>query len=257
MDFHHFFPSAPHAAIYDRHRRLILNPEIREIADRIVAAVPGGAGMPLGVEPSQQEMVSLPSSVDNYFKCQLGIHGGGHYMDDYYMILESRERAEQVAAEVIRRAEAMGLTANRSKCKVVTLDKPFRFCKAKFQLTETGAVMKMCQWLFTDPVWWHFAPDTTIPSSLRSTTCRYISGSACWCGALLRSPFGSVIAPSTVRSFSCTMPMSFSELYTALQQGTVDGQDNPYAIVCTNAFYEVQKYMQHSLLKSVICSFPQ
>jgi Reverse transcriptase (RNA-dependent DNA polymerase). len=141
MDFHHFFPSAPHAAIYDRHRRLILNPEIREIADRIVAAVPGGVGMPLGVEPSQQEMVSLPSSVDNYFKCQLGIHGGGHYMDDYYMILESRERAEQVAAEVIRRAEAMGLTANRSKCKVVTLDKPFRFCKAKFQLTETGAVM--------------------------------------------------------------------------------------------------------------------
>lgn len=39
------------------------------------------------------------------------------------------------------------------------------------------------------------------------------------------------------------MPMSFSELYTALQQGTVDGQDNPYAITATNAFYEVQKYM--------------
>lgn len=39
------------------------------------------------------------------------------------------------------------------------------------------------------------------------------------------------------------MPMSFAELYTALQQGTVDGQDNPYAITCTNAFYEVQKYM--------------
>lgn len=39
------------------------------------------------------------------------------------------------------------------------------------------------------------------------------------------------------------MPMSFSELYTALQQKTVDGQDNPYAITATNAFYEVQKYM--------------
>lgn len=39
------------------------------------------------------------------------------------------------------------------------------------------------------------------------------------------------------------MPMSFSELYTALQQKTVDGQDNPYAITSTNAFYEVQKYM--------------
>jgi len=39
------------------------------------------------------------------------------------------------------------------------------------------------------------------------------------------------------------MPMSFSELYTALQQKTVDGQDNPYAITATNAFYEVQAYM--------------
>ena len=38
-------------------------------------------------------------------------------------------------------------------------------------------------------------------------------------------------------------PMSFAELYTALQQGTVDGQDNSYTITCTNGLYEVQKYM--------------
>ena len=38
-------------------------------------------------------------------------------------------------------------------------------------------------------------------------------------------------------------PMSFAELYTALQQGTVDGQDNSYTITCTNALYEVQSYM--------------
>ena len=37
-------------------------------------------------------------------------------------------------------------------------------------------------------------------------------------------------------------PMAFSELYTALQQGTEDGQDNPWTIVSTNAFYEVQSY---------------
>lgn len=141
MDFHHFFPSAPHAAIYERHQCLIFDPEIRAIADKVVAAVPGGVGMPLGVEPSQQEMVALPSDVDNYFKCQLAIHGGGHYMDDYNMALESRERAEQVAALVIHRAEAMGLTVNRSKCHVIDMGKPLRFCKVKFQLTETGRVI--------------------------------------------------------------------------------------------------------------------
>ena len=37
--------------------------------------------------------------------------------------------------------------------------------------------------------------------------------------------------------------MSFSELYTALQQKTVDGQENPTALIATNKLYETQKYM--------------
>lgn len=38
-------------------------------------------------------------------------------------------------------------------------------------------------------------------------------------------------------------PISFNELYTALQQGTVDGQENPIASISSSAFDEVQKYM--------------
>lgn len=37
-------------------------------------------------------------------------------------------------------------------------------------------------------------------------------------------------------------PMNFGELYTALQQKTVDGEENPVAIVYDAKFYEVQKY---------------
>lgn len=43
-------------------------------------------------------------------------------------------------------------------------------------------------------------------------------------------------------------PMAFGELFTALQQKQVDGQDNGVIITHTNKFYEVQKYytvMQH------------
>ena len=141
MDFHHFFPEAPHALIYERHRELILDPDLRALADLVVAAVPGGVGMPLGVEPSQQEMVALPSFLDNWMKCQLSIHGMSHYMDDYDAVLESRERAERVKAEAIRRAEAKGLQVNRNKCHVISLDKPFRFCKAKFQILPSGRII--------------------------------------------------------------------------------------------------------------------
>ncbi|SPZ16821.1 C4-dicarboxylate binding protein, periplasmic protein [Pseudomonas luteola] len=38
------------------------------------------------------------------------------------------------------------------------------------------------------------------------------------------------------------VPMSFTELYTAMETGTVDGQENPLAAVETSKFYEVQKY---------------
>lgn len=38
-------------------------------------------------------------------------------------------------------------------------------------------------------------------------------------------------------------PMEFTELFTALQQGAVDGQQNNIELVHSNKFYEVQKYM--------------
>jgi tripartite ATP-independent transporter DctP family solute receptor len=37
-------------------------------------------------------------------------------------------------------------------------------------------------------------------------------------------------------------PMAFGELYTALQQKTIDAQENPVPIIFTSKFYEVQKY---------------
>lgn len=38
-------------------------------------------------------------------------------------------------------------------------------------------------------------------------------------------------------------PMAFAEVFTALQQGTIDGQENPLAIISTSRLYEVQKYV--------------
>lgn len=38
-------------------------------------------------------------------------------------------------------------------------------------------------------------------------------------------------------------PMSFTEVYTALQLGTIDGQENPVEVPLANSFYEVQDYL--------------
>jgi len=39
------------------------------------------------------------------------------------------------------------------------------------------------------------------------------------------------------------VPMSFSELFTALETKAIDGQENPFVTIDTSKFYEVQKYL--------------
>ena len=39
------------------------------------------------------------------------------------------------------------------------------------------------------------------------------------------------------------VPLPFPELYTALEQKTVDGQENPATVIQTSKFAEVQKYL--------------
>lgn len=38
-------------------------------------------------------------------------------------------------------------------------------------------------------------------------------------------------------------PMPFNEVYTGLQQKTIDGQENPLSLIVSMRFYEVQKYL--------------
>ncbi|MCL2000778.1 MAG: DctP family TRAP transporter solute-binding subunit [Planctomycetes bacterium] len=62
-------------------------------------------------------------------------------------------------------------------------------------------------------------------------------------GMKLRVPGGDVFV-NFFRVFGADpIAMSFSELFTALQQGTVDGQENGFDLVTANKFFEVQRYI--------------
>lgn len=146
LDFKQFFPSAPHDAILERHRRLIQNDDLRNIGDTIVKSNGKMYGMPLGVEPSQAEMIALPSSLDNYIKCQLCMKYAGHYMDDYYIIVPPDMDTKEILRLIITKAESIGFTISKSKTKIQDINKPFKYCKAKYTLTSTGRVIVNGNW---------------------------------------------------------------------------------------------------------------
>ena len=141
LDFRKFFPSVSHEMVFERHKKFLLNDNIRKVGDDIVNTVKGGKGLPLGVEPSQAEMIAFPSALDNYIKCQLSIKCAGHYMDDYYVIVPPDRDPKEIMHLIVAKAESLRLTISQSKTRIIPLTKPFKYCKAKYTLTETGKVI--------------------------------------------------------------------------------------------------------------------
>lgn len=60
---------------------------------------------------------------------------------------------------------------------------------------------------------------------------------------LIRTPQ----SPMTVAAFEALgakpTPMALSEVFTSLQSGTIEAQENPFAMIQNQSFYEVQKYL--------------
>jgi tripartite ATP-independent transporter DctP family solute receptor len=60
----------------------------------------------------------------------------------------------------------------------------------------------------------------------------------------------------TFKAFKANpVPMNFGELYTALETKTVDGQENPYSVILSNKFYEVQKFVSstnHTFTQNIV-----
>jgi tripartite ATP-independent transporter DctP family solute receptor len=62
-------------------------------------------------------------------------------------------------------------------------------------------------------------------------------------GMLIRAPEQPIYL-ETVKAMGATAtPVDFADLYLALKQGTVDGQENPVATIYTYKYYEAQKYL--------------
>lgn len=62
-------------------------------------------------------------------------------------------------------------------------------------------------------------------------------------GVKLRTPNGEWRVKMFQQYGANPTPMAFSDVFTALQTGVMDGQENPYTQIATAKFQEVQKYL--------------
>lgn len=96
----------------------------------------------IGSQISQIAGVFYPTQIDNYCKIVRGIKYYARYMDDIYIIHQDKEFLKQVLAEIQEIADELGLFINKKKTHIAKLSTGFTWLKIKYNLTDTGKVIK-------------------------------------------------------------------------------------------------------------------
>lgn len=141
FDFKKFFDNVDHDNMLRIINRTYQDERMRAIAMMIIRSF-GDRGLGLGSQVSQVMALASADKLDHYIKEKLGIHGYGRYMDDGYLIHESKEYLQQCYEEIVKVCSGLGITVNQKKTKIMRIDKGFTYLKIRFFVTDSGRIVK-------------------------------------------------------------------------------------------------------------------
>lgn len=140
-DFKGFFDSIDHDKIMSIVKKKINSQEIISVIQSVVNSS-GDIGLGLGSHISQILALTAANKLDHFMKEKLHIRGYGRYMDDGYLISDSKEKLRNCLVEIRKICDELKLTLNEKKTHITKLSRGFTFLKVKFSLTETGRVIR-------------------------------------------------------------------------------------------------------------------
>ena len=107
------------------------------LIEQIIDSTPN-PGLPIGNQTSQYFSVLYLSPMDHYIKEHLHIKYYGRYVDDFFLIHESKEYLEYCLEEIRRILPKVELNKKTQICK---LENGIEFLGFKYYLTKTGKVI--------------------------------------------------------------------------------------------------------------------
>jgi len=98
--------------------------------------------MAIGSAIAQIAGVTVPYRIDNLCKIVHSIKGYGRYMDDFYVIHESKEYLKELLDEIESESKELGLFLNTKKTQIVKLSHWFTILKTQYKIDGNGKVCK-------------------------------------------------------------------------------------------------------------------
>ena len=143
IDFSKFFDRIPHHHLFAELQRRFDDERIISITKQLIADF-GNVGLGLGSQVSQTFALGHPNKLDHYIKEKLGIKFYARYMDDSYLIHHDKEYLKFCLAEIQKICDELGIVLNPRKTQIIKLSRGLPFLQARFFLTESGRIIKIC-----------------------------------------------------------------------------------------------------------------
>lgn len=141
FDFKKYFDSIPHELILEILHRHYKDERIISLIMYFIKFTNKNRGLDLGSQISQILALAAANAVDHTVKDKLGFKYYGRYMDDGYIICESKEKLHECRQALIECTSSLGLKLNEKKTKIVKLTKGFVFLKNRYFVDKNRLVI--------------------------------------------------------------------------------------------------------------------
>lgn len=97
-------------------------------------------GLQIGNHASQLFSVFYPTQTDTYCRCVLGAKYHGRFMDDTFIMHESKDFLREAADGIAERSAKMGLFINKKKTQIFRIDKGVKYLNRIYRMDAHGCV---------------------------------------------------------------------------------------------------------------------
>ena len=139
-DISKFFYNIDHYILKDVVGYFVEEKEVYWLCEKFIDSTEG-LGLPLGNQVSQVYALLYLSGLDHFITGELGVKYYGRYMDDFYLIVQSKEYAKWCLNAIYEFMHTLGLELN-GKTQIIPFKNGIKFCGFHTYITSDGKVIR-------------------------------------------------------------------------------------------------------------------
>lgn len=134
IDIKRYFDSIDHDVLKELvHKRIHESPEIMQLIDHIIDSSMD-KGLNLGSEAPQIFAIYYLSPIDTYAKTVRGVKYYGRYMDDIFILSNSKQELRDILEGIKEQLKTLKLEINEKKTNITKLRRGFTFMQIKYNV---------------------------------------------------------------------------------------------------------------------------